>query len=216
MIKLKTIVVGVLAFLMVPTLAFSVDIPALLSERDVMIAGLKAIGPDWDSNEAVRATLEQKKSDLEWTASKVDQEIAKFNQDVEALDAQFATQRAKLNSHSSRCTGTFDSQSYVDSCNNEADALNSHSDYLQSEADYQNQQEATIKDLIANQNREEAKLQVKIDKYNARRQELISAGLQIKARLDEIQGYLDSCRTAIDSNNLEAMKSECGKMFDGN
>jgi chromosome segregation ATPase len=226
---LSTIVVLsaiVLSALFLPTaIAAQPDVDALKKEKSALQDAMKALEKEFDLNEAKKPRLEQRQSDLEWTAKTVKKEIEKRNAANARLQTKINTYEADVATHNSQCDRTLDTQSEYDRCQGSKAALDSRRATLVGEIQYDNEQRATVKGLIDNQKEQEQILQREIDEYNAHRQELIEAGLKIQARLDEIQPYINSCQEAIAAydrspdptkdGTMERMKAECGRMFDG-
>jgi len=203
------------------------DIPALKKEKATLQDAMNAHETEFTANEAKRPRLEQRKSDLEWSAKQVTKEIDKWNAANAMLKTKADNYKADVASHNSRCSGTVDTQAEYDQCNSNKAALDSRKAKLEGEFQYNDSQKKTVQELIDNQAAQEQALTQEINAYNAHRQELIDAGNKIQARLDEIQPYLNSCEDAIAAydrsadpmkdGTLERMKAECGgSMFDGN
>jgi predicted nuclease with TOPRIM domain len=224
--------------------SFAADIAALKSERTTLRDAMSALEEEFDANEIEGERIAQRKSDLEWTATQVQKQVsdlrvtsdlldarmAKHASVSQALDVKLANHESSVQAHNSRCSGTFEDQSYVDWCNSNAASLNAASAVLDGEVnsfnaedaalsgevEHYNQMASSVQELIDNQARQEAIVDQEFERYQAHRQELVDAGNRIQARLDEIQPYIDSCEDAIASDNIEYMKAECGRMFDGN
>ena len=202
------------------------DVDALLKEKSALQDAMKALKIEFDLNEAKKPRLEQRKSDLEWSAKTVKKEIEKRNAANARLRTKIDVYEADVARHNSQCDRTLDTQSEYDRCQRSKAALDSRRATLVGEIRYDNDQRATVKGLFDNQKEQERILQREIDEYKAHRKELVEAGLKIQARLDEIQPYINSCQEAIaayDSSpdpmkdgTMERMKAECGRMFDGN
>ena len=220
------------------------DIEALKSERTTLQEAMKALETEFNANEVEGERIAQRVSDLEWSATQVEKQVndlrvtsdtldvklANHAAESEALDVKIASHESSVQSHNSQCGGTFEDQSYVDWCNNnaaslnsarvvldrEVDSFNAEDTRLINEVEYYNELAISIQEMIDNQARQEAIVDEEMQRYKAHRQELVEAGIKIQARLDEIQPYIDSCESAIASDNDEYMKAECGSMFDGN
>ena len=192
------------------------DIDALKQEQATLLDAMNTLESEFDLNEAKAPRLDQRSSDLEWSAKMVGKEIDKWNAESATLTIKTDNYSADVGAHNSRCDRTVDTQSEFDQCNRSKAALDSRKATLDGEIQYINGQRDTVQGLITNQTVQENALQREIDAYNAHRQELAEAGNRIQKRLDEIQPYIDSCNNAIASGNIEAMKDQCGRMFDGN
>lgn len=217
--------IALLALFFPTAIAAQPDVDALKKEKSALQDAMKALEKEFNLNEAKRPRLEQRRSDLEWTAKTVKKEIDKWNAANARLQTKIGTYRADVAAHNSRCDRVVDTQSEYDACARSKSALDSRKATLEGEIQYNNEQRATVQGLVDNQKEQEQILQREIDEYNAHRQELLDAGVKIQARLDEIQPYIDSCEEAIAAydrspdpmkdGTMERMKEECGRMFDG-
>jgi chromosome segregation ATPase len=209
------------------TISFAAtDLRALLNEKDNLLAMMDIAKEAFLENETKRPRLEQRKSDLDWTATKVKKEIDRWNAANAQLQTRISNHESAVSQHNSRCSGTYESQSYVDECNQNADRLNSYGSTLNGEIEYNEQRRQSIQEMIDTQNEQERLLQQEIDQYNMDRDELIEAGLKIQRRIDEIDAQLGPCRAAITAydassdpmkdGTMENMKAACGNLFDGN
>jgi chromosome segregation ATPase len=237
-------IVVTIALLFFSLSSFALDLEALKTERTSLREAMKSLEQEFDSNETVGERLSQRISDLQWSAKQVEKQVhdlqaksdaldaklAQHGQNSADLDVRLANHEASVHKHNGECGGTYEDQSYVDWCNNKAATLNAAGATLDREVDdfnaagaaltkeveHYNELTGMVQQLIENQETQEALVNQEIERYEAHRQELIDAGLKIQARLDEIQGYIDTCEAAIASGSDEAMKAECGSMFDGN
>lgn len=219
--------VSMILFTMISSaIAAKPDVGELMKEKSTLQEAMSALETEFNLNEAKTPRLEQRKSDLEWSANVVAKEINKWNAANARLETKIDNYEADVAAHNIRCDRVVDTQSEYDQCVRSKAALDSRSATLRGEIQYNDNQRATVHGLIDNQKRQEQALQREIDAYNAHRQELIDAGNRIQARLDEIQPYLNACEEAIAAyersanpmkdGTLERMKAECGSMFDGN
>jgi len=209
-----------------PFISCAADVKALIKERDSLMVAMNSLKTEFDLNEAKRPSLEQRKSDLDWTAGKVEKEVNKWNAVNATLKAKVANHAAAIISHNGRCGGTYESQSYVDQCNSAAATLNARKATLDTEVQYNDTQRDSVQGLLNNQAVQERNLRTAINAYNAHRDELIAGGLKIEGRLREIEADLGSCRVAIRAydastdpmkdGTMERVKAICGPgMFDG-
>ncbi|MBW2031675.1 MAG: hypothetical protein JRJ31_21690, partial [Deltaproteobacteria bacterium] len=173
------------------------DIASLKREKSRLLDAMDALEKEFNLNEAKGPRLKQRKSDLEWSGQVVKKEIAKWKAAKARLQTKVDNYKADVARHNSRCDRTVDTQSEYDQCVRSKAALDSRKATLGGEIQYNNEQRARVQGLIDNQKKQEQTLQREIDAYLAHRQELIDAGNRIKARLNEIQPYLNSCEEAI-------------------
>jgi len=202
------------------------DIAALKKEKSSLQDAMGALEKEFSLNEAKKPRLEQRKSDLEWSAKQAQKAIDSWNAANAKLVIKVDNYKADVATHNSKCSGTVDTQAEYDACERSKSALDSRKSTLEGDLQYNEEQRATVQELIDNQAAQEKILQQETDSYNIHRQELIDAGNKIQARLDEIQPYLNSCEEAIAAydrsadpmtdGTMERMKAECGSMFDGN
>lgn len=224
---LSTLIVSMILFPMISSaIAEKPDVAALVKEKSALQEAMKALEKEFDVNEAKVPRLEQRKSDLEWSAQVVEKEIEKWNAANARLQTKVDNYKADVAAHNSRCDRTVNTQSEYDQCVRSKAALDSRKSTLEREIQYSNEQRAAVQRLIDNQAEQAKILQREIDAYLAHRKELIDAGVKIQARLDEIQPYVNACEEAIAAydrspdplkdGTMERMKEECGRMFDGN
>ncbi|MBL7100386.1 MAG: hypothetical protein ISS23_00355 [Nanoarchaeota archaeon] len=200
--------------------------PESVKEMTTLLKADKALETEFDLNEAKKPRLDQRKSDLEWSAKAVEKEINKWNAANARLQTKIDKWGSDVTAHNIRCDRTVDTQSEYDRCNRSKAALDSRKGTLQGEIQYNDNQRATVQGLIDNQDMQEEVLQREIDAYKAHRKELVEAGVKIQARLAEIRSYLNACDEAIAAydaspdpmkdGTMERMQAECGSTFDRN
>ncbi|MBU4501584.1 MAG: hypothetical protein KKA79_03265 [Nanoarchaeota archaeon] len=215
-----------ISFAMISSAVAEVDVSALKKEKTTLQDAMGALEKEFNLNEAKVPRLEQRKSDLEWSAKQVQKSADNWNAANARLEIKTYNYKADVATHNSRCDRTVDTQGEYDACVRSKNALDSRKATLERDIQYNEEQRATVQELIDNQAAQKQILQKEIDAYLAHRKELVDAGNRIQARLDEIQSYLNSCEDAIAAydrsadpmkdGTLERMKAECGSMFDGN
>ena len=218
--------VSMILFPISSAIAAKPDVGALKKEKSTLQEAMKALETEFNLNEAKVPRLEQRKSDLDWSAKVVAEEINKWNAAKARLQTKIDNYKSNVAVHDTRCDRVVNTQREYDQCVRSKAALDSRKATLEGEIQYNKSQRATIQGLIDNHKKQEQILQREIDAYNAHRQELIDAGNKIQARLNEIQPYVNACEEAIAAydrstnpmkdGTMERMKAECGCMFDGN
>ncbi|HXH65017.1 MAG TPA: hypothetical protein VNH42_05850 [Mariprofundaceae bacterium] len=206
-------------------MAVFAGIPNLRADEQAdLTKQLNDLKAQYQSLEADRAHLAQRKSDLKWTAQQLTPKISQYKADRANLDSRMAQQKARVDSHNSRCSGSFTDGNYVNQCNEEASQMNAESASLNNENDSLNQTLDLLKKAVQTQ-QEQEKLVYDQDKKDYDEQvRIYNLETKILTRLKQIAGQNDSCKEAIaavDANpNNEAAKERmhavCGAMFDGN
>ena len=156
---------------------------------------LEAYLREFGSLEALRVKYAEAVQEQKPAVEALKGDIAKFREDENAVVAAMWEQKAKLEAHDQRCTGTFQDQNFVEDCNSEKLRLDATSGELN------NAHSA----LDGRRTRLDATRQKLKDEKDG----LVAADAKARGRMVELQGL---AKPLIDA--LKAAHAECGPAID--